>query len=68
MNNYGKVYDKNSLFMCIEVGEAKGGELEYEIFTNMNQSPLIKSKQTGKYFSLSWQDLIEMAQGAGIDQ
>ena len=63
----GRVYPKGSMFLRTHVGEADDGKRKYEMATNMNGTPIIESKQTGKWFSLSWQDILNLAEKAGID-
>lgn len=63
----GRVYPKGSMFLRTHFGTAEDGERKYEMATNMNGTPIIESKQTGKWFSLSWQDILNLAEKAGID-
>jgi hypothetical protein len=63
----GRVYPKGSMFLRTHVGTAEDGKRKYEMATNMNGTPIIESKQTGKWFSLSWQDILNLAEKAGID-
>lgn len=67
LTRYGKVYPKRTLFLRVLVGTAKHKKYEYEMSTSPGGSPMIESKQTGKYFSLSWAEIITMAVQAGID-
>ena len=64
----GTMHPAKSLFLREAVGTATLGEIEYEMTTLMNRSPMIKSKKTGKWFVLSWQAIIELAVMAGIDE
>lgn len=65
----GKIYKSMSLFFRQHVGEAKRENSNYELSMVINdQTPLVCSKQTGKYFSISWQEIIELAIEAGIDK
>lgn len=64
----GTVYDRDSLFMRVKVGDAKSGEdVLYELSSSLNGLPIISSPQTGKAFSVSWEELLELARAAGID-
>lgn len=63
----GKVHPKKTLFLRELVAEAELGEGKYEMLTSMARAPMIMSKQTGKYFTLSWQDILELAIEGGID-
>lgn len=43
-------------------------ERVYDLFFTTNNWPLVKSRQTGKYFLLPFFDIVEMAKDAGIDR
>lgn len=62
----GTIHDNKALFMSIHVGTASNDDSTFEICTSMNQSPLIRCVETGKWFSLSWQEILELAEEAGI--
>ena len=64
----GPVHKNKTMFLREHVGDATGEKgRKYELsFVNMH-TPAILSKQTGKYFTLSWQDILELAVEAGID-
>ena len=68
-NKYGKIHEKNAMFLRLHVGDATGqaGEV-YELNTSMNGSPMVTSNKTGKTFTLSWGDIINMAVDAGVDE
>lgn len=56
------------MILRIDVGEAVADDGRvYELYTLGNQAPLVKSKQTGRYFAITWQEIIDMAINAGID-
>jgi len=40
----------------------------YEVCMANMQTPLVHSKQTGKWFTLSFPEIVEMAVEAGIDK
>jgi hypothetical protein len=63
----GTVHTKEKLFLREEVGKASQEKRAYEMSTSMSRSPIIRSKQTGKFFTLSWSDIIDLAIAAGID-
>lgn len=63
-----KLYPSNSMILRFEVGEARGANGSYELFTLTNQEPLIRSTKTGRYFHLSWSDILQMAEAAGVDK
>ena len=64
----GKILDKDSLYMTIhvgEAGEAKGDK--YHLATMIDSSPIVTSEKTDKRFNLSWNDIVNMAVDAGVD-
>lgn len=64
----GKIYPKGTLFLSIEAGSAGNEERSYQLLTSGSSGvPMIESKQTGKVWSLSWKELLELAIAAGID-
>ena len=65
----GEIYPSGSLLLRDAVGSVGDNEgNKYELCTLMNRGPLVQSKQTGKYFSLSWEDIVRLAVEAGIDE
>ena len=53
----------------METGTAEAGGVKYELTINMgNNTPIVSSSKTGKYFTLSWQDIINLAIDAGINK
>jgi len=64
----GKIYPKHSLFLRNVVGTAESGKLKYDMTYLMNGQPMIESKQTGKWFTLEWGQIIDLAVKAGIDK
>ena len=65
----GQLYEPDSMFFRVPVGDAKSGDLEYEMTLNVGgNNPIIRSKQTGKWFVLGWSEIIVMAVEAGIDK
>jgi hypothetical protein len=67
---YGRLHEKQTMFLRQHVGEASGPDgKSYEMAVNMGgMTPIIESKQTGKWFTLSWQEILNMAVKAGIDE
>jgi len=64
----GMLYAPETLFLRNDVGTASGNGQTYEMTTNFgNMAPIIRSRQTGKWFVLPWQEIIELAVKAGID-
>ena len=66
----GNVYEKDTLFFRQDVGKAEGGNgTHYEMSLNMGGlNPIIHSVKTGKWFTLSWQAIIDAAIAAGINE
>ena len=68
-NKVGKIYPSKTLFLRENVGTAAEGKLKYEMTTIIgSNTPLIHSEQTGKWFSLTWPDILNLARAAGIDR
>lgn len=65
----GKLYPPKAMFFREGIGEAKAGKLTYEMACGLPTcTPIIRSGKSGRWFALSWQDLIELAVQAGIDE
>ncbi len=64
----GTIHPPRTMFLRVHCGEAKAGKLKYEMATHIAGMPIVESKQTGKWFTLTWQDIIEQAVRAGIDE
>lgn len=62
----GKLHKKGSLLLRQRVGDAKGKVNSFEMSLSTDRSPLIECNQTGKYYSLSWSDIIKLAEMNGI--
>jgi hypothetical protein len=79
----GTIHSKGTFFLVIFVGDAKAKieqentlqENEYELKENKYEmsingkgyNPIIQSKQTGKFWSITWEELLDLAINAGID-
>ena len=63
----GEILPKESMILRTHIGSATLGKKAYEMSTSMTGRPLILSKQTGKYFSLPWADILDLAIQAGVD-
>ena len=65
----GKIHPPRTLLLRQHVGTATAGRLcNYEMATALNGTPIIKSLQTGKWYTLPWESIINLAVEAGIDQ
>lgn len=64
----GTIHNKDSLFLRIDGGTADSPQTgKFELAVNMGSStPIIRSERTGKWFSLSWEDIIRLGIDAGI--
>lgn len=66
---YGSLHPKKTLILREHVGTATLGELSYEMSVSLPQlSPTVQSGRTGKWFTIPWQHIVDMAVKAGIDE
>ena len=67
---YGKLYEKDAMFLRQEVGKLKDDKgNEYELANLISSGSFyIRSKKTGKQFIVSPKDIVEMALEAGIEK
>lgn len=64
----GTIHPKKSMFLRVHIGEAKAEDGSvYEMSTGMDGAPIIHSVKSGRWFSLSWQEIVNMAVEAEID-
>lgn len=65
----GKFLDPKKLSLRTRIGTCSvdGKDYEMQIILQTNQ-PIIESLQTGKKFTLTWEDIFELAIQAGIDK
>lgn len=71
MKNFGKILPGRTLILRENVGTIsdKTNGLKYEATVGLPAlTPIIRSEKTGKWFVLSWEDILEMAQKAGVDK
>ena len=66
----GQIFDENTLELGHSAGEALGKDgLKYELSTDLaNGQPVIRSLQTGRSWTITWEELILLARSAGIDR
>jgi hypothetical protein len=64
----GTIMPPRTMLLRVHCGEAECGKLKYRLYTNIAGSPIVHSAQTGKWFTLSWQTIIDLAVKAGIDE
>jgi hypothetical protein len=66
----GRLYPPGTMFLRQNVGNAtaENGDV-YELTLNVGAShPIIRSEKTGRWWTVSWQELIGLAIKGGIDQ
>ena len=64
----GTLHGDGTMFLRVAVGDADDGEGGgYEMTTNANASePMVRCKTTNRTWTISWQEMIELAIHAGI--
>lgn len=65
----GRIDRPGALFMREGRGKAtdEAAGITYELNCHMGGNPCVRSSKTGKWFTLSWQDVLTLARDAGID-
>lgn len=67
--DFGRLHGPKSMILREHVGEAKLENLVYEMSVSLPQMiPVVRSKQTGKWFTIPWQHIVDAAVKAGIDE
>jgi len=71
VDTIGEIHEKDSLFMRVDMGSAtatmESGEVfNLELSTGLNGSPLIRCAETGKWFSITWREILDLAYHRGI--
>jgi len=64
----GIIHPKDTLFFRQSVGEASRDGKKYELDLTVSGFPLIHSVQSGKWYSVSWEALIDQAISEGLDE
>lgn len=66
----GHVFEKDTMFFREAVGSAQGAPgYEYELTLNLGgMVPTIRSKKSGRWFTLPWRSMLAAAVEAGIDE
>ena len=70
ISDIGKVHPSRTMFLRQDVGSAEDPNtgIEYQLTTGMGSGcPIVQSGKTGKWFTISWTDIIGMAVVAGIN-
>lgn len=63
----GEVCGKDEMFMGIDAGEASLNDKKYGLSVSMQSTPIVLSRQTGKWYVLTWEDIVRLAVQRGID-
>lgn len=66
----GTLSPPKTLFFRVDAGEAaeRGGDTYQLAIDVASNVPIIRNQRTGRWFSLSWRDIIGLAKTAGIDE
>lgn len=67
-NPNGQLIEAGAMILRQTVGTATLGKVKYELTTTMAGAPLVKNCTTGLTFAFSWEDLVDQARAAGIDE
>lgn len=66
----GLIKGRQTLFFRADCGEAQeqGGD-KYELSTNMGGGmPIVRNERTGKWWTITWKEMIDIAKKMGIDE
>ena len=64
----GKIYTRDTYMFNEHVGEAENANRKYDLVLISSVTPGVKSKTTGKTFVLRWEEILQLAVDAGIDE
>lgn len=65
----GTVHPAKSLFLRKDIGDIRlNNKIVYEMSAGVMGTPILHSIKTGKWFTISWTEIIELAERAGIDK
>lgn len=64
----GQVFGPNTYFLRLDVGSAKAHGNTYELATNSDGAPLVRSAKTGRFYCVPWAQLLQLAIDSGIDE
>lgn len=62
----GTVHPAGSMFLRFACGTAKSGDGDFEISHSAAGTPIVRHEGTGKYFTLGWSHILDLAVKAGI--
>lgn len=65
----GTIHEKGTMFFRKAAGTVeREGVVEYEVTTAIGSGcPIVRSSKTGKWYTLQWDEIVQMAVDAGID-
>lgn len=63
----GTLHDPHVITMSRPVCVAECAGDSYQLSVALDKSPMVRSERTGRTWSLSWEELINQARAAGID-
>lgn len=66
ISKLGEIIPAGTLFISQHIGRAEGAGATFEMLTAIGGSPMVKCEETGKTFSLSWQDVLTLAVARGV--
>lgn len=62
----GTIHPKQTMVLRVHIGTMKTDEFDFTLSTAMAGMPLVYCNKTDRYFSLSWQEICELAIEAGL--
>ena len=65
---YGRFIDPKAFYLHQQIGTGELDGRKYTMQMDTKCCPIIISDMTGKRFTLDWQDILELAIAAGIDE
>ena len=65
----GTIHKKDTMFLRLDSGSAQAEDgKRYELSVSMGNAPIIRSKHSGRWWSISWHELLTLAIEAGVDE
>lgn len=67
---HGTLHTGKTMWLRQAIGTCKSGNgLEYDMDVNLGAyHPIIRSKKSGRWWTINWEQLVRMAIAAGIDE
>ncbi|MGO4302217.1 hypothetical protein [Cupriavidus sp. RAF12] len=66
VEDLGEIIPANRLFVSQHIGKAEGAGMHFEMMTSLGGNPMVMCVETGKSFSLGWQDVLALAVARGV--